>query len=184
MSSLLEQAFVDAKALKEVALKNAEAALDVIDNADSPITGPGAMMLSRINPSSSAGQLASRIGALQSKTALGAMMALKEASANGSTGFGQLNRAELQILIDSMGALDPFNTDPKILRETVVNIMDKWDIVKKSIVADPKMTPEYAERLGIREFLYSTPEFASEAEAIASGHKGKAIIGGRRGRIQ
>jgi hypothetical protein len=138
-----------------VAIEDAISALEVIDNAESPISGPAAELLANVNPSSSAGQLRSYIGSLTSKVAIGAMLALKEASKTGATGFGQLNKAELDLLIASMGPLDPFKTDPKILRKTVTRILNRWERVKKSILADPQMTPEVAAKYGLEGVLYS-----------------------------
>jgi len=73
-----------------------------------------------------AGQLRSYVASLKSPVVLGAMMKLKKASATGATGFGSMNKAELQLLIDQIGGLDPNTTSPKIFKGTISRIADRY----------------------------------------------------------
>jgi len=76
-----------------------------------------------------AGQLRSYVASLKSPVVLGAMMKLKKASASGATGFGAMNKPELQLLIDQIGALNPNTTSPKIFKRTIGRIADRYQRV-------------------------------------------------------
>lgn len=80
-----------------------------------------------------AGRVRAQVNALKSGVALQAMMRLKEASATGATGFGQMNRAELQILIDEMGALDPDITDQETFLKTIDRIEARFQRVIENV---------------------------------------------------
>jgi hypothetical protein len=69
-----------------------------------------------------AGQIKIYVKQMQSPVVKQAMLSLKQASATGATGFGQLNQKELQILINDLGTLDARNTNDKILLETLTRI--------------------------------------------------------------
>ena len=75
---------------------------------------------------SPAGQIASYVGTLKSAVVLDAMMRLKDASKQGSTGFGAMNAGEMQVLADQMGSLDQYNTHPKIFLRNINRIRDRF----------------------------------------------------------
>jgi len=115
-----------------------------------PSIGTGSFLTSGI-ANSPAGQIKSRLETLQSNAALGTMMRLKEASSTGSTGFGALNLAELEVMIKELGALDPQNTHPDIILET----LDRFEGRYMRAINDIKenVSPENIKKYGLEELI-------------------------------
>jgi len=94
------------KAEKANVMLNATSSItDLINGSGpfSPVVGTNSILLA-MHSDTGAGKLRSHVATLRSGVAIQAMTRLKEASKTGATGFGQLNRAELQLLLDDMGA--------------------------------------------------------------------------------
>lgn len=142
--------------------------------ADAAVSKAGAMMYSlteakrilKENPDSAAGtfstplglisntpagKLRSHINNLKSGVAIGTMMKLKEASSTGATGFGQLNRAELQLLLDALGSLDPNTTAAPILLSTLNRIEAQYRRVLADIKAN--VDPAIVKNMGFDRLM-------------------------------
>lgn len=108
--------------------------------------------------STNAGRVRAYVASLRSGIVRQTMMRLKDASKSGATGFGQLNRSELQVLIDAMGALDPDNTPEDIFRQTLDRIEGQY----KRVMSDIKrnVSPERLKELGLDELVnkYTAPK--------------------------
>ncbi len=102
-----------------------------------------------------AGKVRAHVNTLKSGVALQAMVRLKEASKTGATGFGQMNRAELQLLIDEMGALEPGTTDPEIFMQTIGRIEARFTRVMDDVRLN--VSPEKLEELGLSELIGVEP---------------------------
>ena len=122
-----------------------------------PVTGT-ASRLTGWYSGSDAGKLRSHNKTLQSGVAIQTMMRLKKASESGATGFGQLNRTELQMLLDDMGSLDPDNTDPEIYAETISRIKGRFNRVVEDIRRNVNVSPERMQELGLDELLRTSDE--------------------------
>jgi len=101
--------------------------------------------------STNAGKVRSYTDALKSKVAVGTIMLMKAASATGATGFGQLNLAELRLLLSDIGALDPDNTDAEIFRGTVKRIDQRYNRIIKDIKKN--LSAEKIEELGLTQYM-------------------------------
>ncbi len=138
---------VEQKGQKAVTMLDATSSIkDEIKNASTPVTGT----LSRpfaMYSGSSAGRVRAYVGALKSGVGLQALSALKELSATGASGFGALNQAELQLLLDQVGALDPDNTEPDIFLKTIDRIEQQWQQVLNDV--ERTVPPERLVELGI-----------------------------------
>ena len=154
-----EQAAAEKQAEVGVATEVDKAAtmLDAVDgikaiakDADTPITGTASIPFA-LYSGTPAGKVRSYVGTLQSGVALGAMMRLKQASATGATGFGNLSEKELQLLIDDIGALNPDNTDPEIFMQTINRIETRWQRVIDDIRKN--VSPERIEELGLTDLV-------------------------------
>lgn len=141
------QSKVEQKGQKAVTMLDATTSIkDEIKNASTPVTGT----LSRpfaMYSGSSAGRVRAYVGALKSGVGLQALSALKELSATGASGFGALNQAELQLLLDQVGALDPDNTEPDIFLKTIDRIEQQWQQVLNDV--ERTVPPERLAELGI-----------------------------------
>lgn len=136
------------------ARKTGRLALDLIDaNKDDviPMSGTWSKIASW-NSDSDQGILLSYIENLKSPNVLGAMMALKEASATGSTGFGQLNIKELDILINRLGALNAEDTNVGVLRRSIVSVNDSFDSVVNMVKKN--VSEEKLKELELHELFY------------------------------
>lgn len=126
------------------------------DNKDAtiPITGTMSRVGSWLSGTPQ-GKLRSYVDTLKSGTVRDAMLRLKQASAQGATGFGSMNEKELQILIDAYGALDPNNTDPEIFRKSIERIQDQ----QKRVIDDIRrnVSPERIKELGLEDIVGNAP---------------------------
>lgn len=84
---------------------------------------------------SGAGRVRARLGLLNSSVAIRSLMRLKELSETGASGFGALNRAELQLLLDAFGTLDQYIAEPDIFLQTLDNIDRMYMNVVSDVVA-------------------------------------------------
>ncbi len=143
----------------ETQVVSAETALSAIDGiqeaiddslAFEPVVGTASKALSWFSESA-AGRVRSHVGTLQSKVALGAMVRLKNASRTGATGFGQMNQAELQLLIDEIGALNPDTTTMEIFQQTLARIKSRWGRVLDDIARE--VSAERLEELGLDKIV-------------------------------
>ena len=106
---------------------------DAYENSDTPITGKLSIPASIISTTPQ-GKVRSYTRTLQSGVALDAIKNLKAVSATGATGFGAMNKEELQLLIDNVGALNPDADDPEIFMQTVYRIEAQYKRVMKDII--------------------------------------------------
>ena len=95
------------------------------------------------------------------------MTQLKTASRTGATGFGALNKPELELLKDSAAALQARDLPP----EVAMKHLDTIEKLQKKALA----------RVGGQQ-APSIPTFASEAD-IPAGFKGEAIVAGVEGTV-
>tara|TARA_B100000519_G_scaffold121881_1_gene105250 strand:+ start:14019 stop:15542 length:1524 start_codon:yes stop_codon:yes gene_type:complete len=128
------------------------------------LTGTASRAISWVSETD-AGKLLSHVASLKSQVVLGTMMKLKEASKQGATGFGQLNQKELQILIDSIGALDPKNTNLQIFKGTLNRVKHKFIHVLMGV--KKYLTTEKIKELGFRDLINKLPE----DQAIEAGRE-------------
>ena len=98
-----------------------------------------------------AGVLRSYVESLKSPVVLGAMLRLKDASASGATGFGQMNLKELQILIDQIGALNPNTTNHRVFLRTVNRIEGVYKRIIKRV--QDTVPREDLERLNLQGII-------------------------------
>lgn len=96
-------------------------AIGVLDEGGSA----GWFALGDFIPESAPMKLKTKIDAVASKIALGAMMELKSQSKQGATGFGQLSEKELKILVDSQGSLER-RQKPEDLRANLEKIKEHY----------------------------------------------------------
>ena len=101
--------------------------------------------------SSHGGRLRSHIKTLKSPIVMGGIENLRKSSAAGATGFGAMNKEELGILINRLGALDPDTTDDDILWRTLDGIRKQVAIVKKDVVANVR--PDRLRAIGLGHWL-------------------------------
>lgn len=118
-----------------------------------PVTGTASIPFS-LYSGTPAGRVRSYVKALQSGVALQAMMRLKQASATGATGFGQLSNKELGILINNIGALDPNTTDPDIFMQTLDRIDQQYQAALDDIRRN--VDPQRIKELGLEPLLNGT----------------------------
>lgn len=137
----------------ESTVGKADAMLDAIagikselDNASLPAAGTMSAIPGMFS-NTAAGKVRSHIATLGSGVAIGALTRLKESSATGASGFGALNKEELQLLIDDLGKLDAASTDPSILRKTVDRIEGRYKRVLGDI--QKNVAPERLKELGL-----------------------------------
>ena len=101
--------------------------------------------------SSHGGRLRSHIKTLKSPIVMGGIENLRKSAAAGATGFGAMNKEELGILINRLGALDPDTTDDDILWRTLDGIRKQVAIVKKDVVANVR--PDRLRAIGLGHWL-------------------------------
>jgi hypothetical protein len=119
---------------------------EIMAEAKTPTTGTASVLFS-LYSGSAAGRLRSWLHPLKSGVALNAMVRLKNASATGSTGFGQMNEKELELLITDIGALDPDTTEPDIFLSTLDRIEGRYERVMTDITTN--VSPERIRELGL-----------------------------------
>jgi hypothetical protein len=136
------------------ARRTGQLALDLMDaNKDNiiPVSGTFSRIINW-NSDSDQGILKSYIENLKSPNVLGAMMSLKAASPTGSTGFGQLNIKELDILINRLGALNVNETNVKVLRRSIVSINNSFDSVVNMVKKN--VPEEKLKEIGLHKLFY------------------------------
>jgi|TARA_R110001583_G_scaffold81093_1_gene216818 hypothetical protein len=136
----------------ENALDGAFAALDDAD--DDPLSFGASGTLSQVpalRSSSHAGRLRSHIATLRSPIVMQGIEKLRASSSSGATGFGAMNEAELKILTEMLGALDPDTTDPDILRKTLEGVRTQVEIVKADVLRE--VEPYRLHELGLGDWL-------------------------------
>jgi hypothetical protein len=157
-----EAAQTEASASKAQTMLDATAGIkEEIKNASLPAVGTKSIPFG-LYSETAAGRVRSYVNTLKSGVVLGAMMRLKEASATGATGFGQMNRAELQILIDNLGSLDPDNTSQDIFLKTVDRVENQYKRVVNDIRKN--VSPERIKELGLEPLLKSIESGGSNAQ--------------------
>jgi hypothetical protein len=102
------------------------------------------------------GMARSYVASLKSGVVLSAMMRLKDASKQGATGFGQMNEKELQVLIDTLGALNPNDTDDKIMFDTLGRIEDQYERIVRKLRQTPM---RYIREWGLEPLLDGLKRF-------------------------
>lgn len=122
----------------------------IIGSTSQPVTGTMSVPFAAFSDSP-AGRVRSLVEQLKSPIALGALTRLKESSKTGASGFGALNTAELTLLIDEMGRLEPNSTAPDIFLKNVMRIRDRY----QSVIDDIKkhVSPEKIKELGLGPLL-------------------------------
>lgn len=158
-------------------------ALDGIDMAfrisslgDDNVVGTLSIPASKFSKSA-AGLARSYLKQLQSPIVLSAMMRLKEASAQGATGFGQMNIRELETLINSLGQLDADTSDATVIKSTVNRIRKQFETVMSSIRRE--LSPKKIEELGLTDLVGKSPsseDLNNAREALRKGAKIKDVI--------
>jgi hypothetical protein len=156
-----EQAAADAKSAEgtsmvsraqtaRLVIDTADQILDVMNGTDQPVTGRISQPLGFIS-TLPAGRVRTLVRQLQSPIALGALTRLKESSKTGASGFGALNTAELTLLIDEIGRLDPDTTAPDIFQDNVKRIRSRYQSVIDNIKKE--VTPDRIQELGLGPLL-------------------------------
>lgn len=131
-------------------IDTADQILDVMNGTDQPVTGRISQPLGLIS-TLPAGRVRTLVAQLQSPIALGALTRLKESSKTGASGFGALNTAELTLLIDEIGRLDPDTTAPDIFQDNVKRIRSRYQSVIDNIKKE--VTPDRIQALGLGPLL-------------------------------
>lgn len=97
-------------------------------------------------PGTDAYDISADISTLQSNAFMSQLMAMKAAAKNGASGMGQVTEKEVQLLIDSLGNIDPaqskkqFERNLKIFRDRFNNIQKKIAVSKGATGDDPQPT--------------------------------------------
>ena len=151
-SQVAMESTASTQSVMENALDGAFAALDAA--ADDPFSLGASGTLSRfaaLNSSTHAGRLRSHVATLISPIVMDGIERLRKSSSSGATGFGAMNEAELKILTDMLGALDPDSTDPDIIRKTLEGVRNQVEIVKADVLREVK--PYRLRELGLGHWL-------------------------------
>jgi hypothetical protein len=123
--------------IMEIALNGALNMLDAAAEDPLSLGASGTMsQIPAVLSSSYAGQLRSYVETLKSPVVMEGIEKLRASSAAGATGFGAMNKEELKILTERLGALNPDTTDPVILRNTLKGIQTQVEIVKRDVLAN------------------------------------------------
>ena len=143
--------------------------IDAYENSDMPITGLFSIPASIIS-STPQGIVRSYTRTLQSGVALDAIKGLKALSATGATGFGALNEAELQLLLDHVGSLNPDEDDPEVFMQTVYRIEAQYERVMKGILST--LTLDEVSDLGLQPLIdeYRARQSAGNANTPPAGN--------------
>lgn len=139
---------------------------EVFNTANTPVTGTLSIPFAMYS-GSPAGMVRSYVKALQSGVALQTLLKLKEASSTGATGFGALSERELDIIINSIGALDPDTTDPSIFLDTLDRIERSYNAVREQVRRT--VPPERLREMGLEDLLSGVPGASPAAPADANG---------------
>jgi len=144
--SASESAATQAVEKSNIMLETTQNIRNLLKGASAPATGtfstvPG--MFSNTN----AGKVRSEIKTLQSGVAVGTLLRLKQASSTGASGFGALNKAELDLLLNEIGSLDADNTDAEILLKTLDRIDARYQQVMDNVLRT--VPPDRLQALGI-----------------------------------
>jgi len=131
----------------------ADQILDIFKSTDMPVTGLASRALGVI-PTLPAGRVRTLVAQLQSPIALGALTRLKNSSKTGASGFGALNTAELTLLIDEIGRLEPNTTAPDIFQDNVKRIRARYQRVIDNIKKE--VSEEKIRELGLGALLGTT----------------------------
>ena len=141
----------------ENALDGAFAALDAADADPFSLGASGTLSrVAALNSSTHAGRLRSHVATLISPIVMDGIERLRKSSSSGATGFGAMNEAELKILTDMLGALDPDSTDPDIIRKTLEGVRNQVEIVKADVLREVK--PYRLRELGFGDWLPEVKE--------------------------
>jgi hypothetical protein len=92
-------------------------------------------------PGTDAYDIAADISTLQSNAFMSQLMAMKEASKNGASGMGQVTEKEVQLLIDSLGNIDPAQSKDQFERNLKI-FRDRFNAIQKKIALSKGATPE------------------------------------------
>ncbi len=133
---------------------------EVIKNARTPFGGTESIPFT-LYSETPASKVREYVRTLRSGVALNAIMRLKQASSTGATGFGQMNRAELQLLIDDIGVLNPDGP-----REVFVETVNRIEERTKRVVDDIKrnVSPERIKELNLGPLLEVPDEAPSSSD--------------------
>jgi hypothetical protein len=153
---------------QDIMTKSIDGAFAALDAArKDPLSFGAAGTLSRIPAilsSSHGGRLRSHIKTLKSPIVMGGIENLRKSSAAGATGFGAMNKEELGILINRLGALDPDTTDDDILWNTLKGIQTQVEVVKKDVLA--KVPHDKLRAIGLGHWL---PKASMPPSAVKAG---------------
>ncbi len=114
-----------------------------------PVFGTQSIPL-RIYSETPQAKVAAHMRHITSGVALGAMMRLKEASATGATGFGQMNLRELELLINDIGALN-LNASEDVILPTLDRVEARAKSVARQIMET--VPPEQIQAWGLEPLI-------------------------------
>mgnify|MGYP003112280005 CR=1 FL=1 len=150
------QVAIESTAATQNVMENAlNGAFSALDEADADAWSLGASgtisQIPALKSSTYAGRLRSHIATLRSPIVMQGIEKLRASSSSGATGFGAMNEAELKILTEMLGALDPDSTDPDILRKTLEGVRTQVEIVKTDVLKN--VQPDRLREIGLGHWL-------------------------------
>ena len=150
------QVAMESTAAAQFVMENAlEGAFAALDDAEADWFSFGASgtlsQIPALSSSTHAGRLRSHIATLRSSIVRKGIEELRKSSASGATGFGAMNKEELKILTEMLGALDPDTADPDILRKTLEGVRTQVEIVKADVIRN--VEPFRLHELGLSHWL-------------------------------
>ena len=155
------QVAIESTAATQNVMENAlNGAFSALDEADADAWSLGASgtisQIPALKSSTYAGRLRSHIATLRSPIVMQGIEKLRASSSSGATGFGAMNEAELKILTEMLGALDPDSTDPDILRKTLDGVRTQVEIVKTDVLKN--VQPDRLREIGLGHWLSKTKQ--------------------------
>lgn len=97
-------------------------------------------------PGTDAYDIASDVSTLQSEAFMTQLMAMKEAAANGASGMGQVTEKEVQLLIDSLGNIDPAQSKEQF-NKNLKGFLEKYETIQTKIARGKGgNVPEYLDK--------------------------------------
>jgi hypothetical protein len=127
---------------------------DAVKNSTMPTLGKrGALVAGAPVVGSDTGAAAVRghVATLKSGVGIEGLQRMKAASANGASGFGALQAAELQLLLDRLGSLDPDGNE-EVFNQTIDQIEKQWTSIAERV--RKTVPPERLKELGIDPAMF------------------------------
>jgi hypothetical protein len=127
---------------------------DAVKNSTMPTLGKrGALVAGAPVVGSDTGAAAVRghVATLKSGVGIEGLQRMKAASANGASGFGALQAAELQLLLDRLGSLDPDGNEA-VFNQTIDQIEKQWTSIAERV--RKTVPPERLKELGIDPAMF------------------------------